>query len=389
MNTAQMDNANNLRLCATGVTAVQAPENGDYTPLLALGANVSGINKMPQVATSMNVLSAANAISTNNPAALLSAAGNLTNSPDLKLAGSATRLVNAINSGDQAAIAVAGMAFSSAVRTNAPNAASTIKTTLFGPSGSPINPNGSSTTTSDAGPLSGINTASADGSAPQIDVGGPPIFAGTAKAANVSEPVGYRLMTMDEADARPEGSYYDITQNAWFAPDSEGVNDITNLQNTLTGPVPAGYGNDVTNLDRTGGQNGVSGTSPYTSSTGPLSDYIPTIEVVGERPVSEIPEIVITADRPEAPLSPVVPMDVGSPGPVTPVVVNPPVVTPPAVVTPPTTPINPTPTKTTTTSSPLSYATQAIPKLDSSPQGLTRPLRASPHWRSRLSTPKK
>jgi hypothetical protein len=149
-------NANNLRLGAAGVTAVQAAENGNYAPLLALGANVSGINKMPEVAASMNVLSAANAISTGDTSSLLTAAGNLTGSSDLKVAGAANRLINAINSGDQAALAVAGMQFSSAINANTGAATTTLRDAILGPKnidtsklqqGSTITPTGPTTPT--------------------------------------------------------------------------------------------------------------------------------------------------------------------------------------------------------------------------------------------------
>lgn len=378
MNTAAT-NAANTRLGLAAVSAVDAADNGNYAPLLALGANVSGINKIPVVATSMNVLSAANAISTGDTSSLLTAAGNLTNSPDLKLAGSANKLINAINSGDQAAIAVAGLAFSSAVKSNTGSAATALKTTLLGPA----------TRTSDAGLPGGLQLAGVDGGTTSdagngglsVDVSGVPIYAGHENASRVSVPVGYRLMDMSEADARPEGSYYDITQNAWLAPDEGGMNEIRQLQGALSGQVPSGYGTDVTDLDNSIGAGGLSGaasttTGPSSSDIGnitvtadrPVRDDIPEIVVTADRPVDDIPEIVVTADRP-------VVDDMGEivitdDRPVTP----PPVVTPPPpkVVTPPSTPINPTPTKTTTTASPLVAATQTAPmKLDSSPQGLT------------------
>jgi hypothetical protein len=378
-------NAQYAKLGAAGVSAGMAADQGNYAPLLALAANVSGANKMPEVAIASNTLAAANAISTNNPAALMSAAGNLTNSPDLKLAGAATNLLQAQQSGNESAIAVAAMGFASAVKANTPSASSTLKNTIFGPSkidasslpqGSPINPSGPSTNTPDAGvtgglQLAGVNggtTSDAGNDAFRVESSGVPIFAGTENASKVSAPFGYRLMTMDEADARPQGSYYDITQNAWFAPDEGGMDEIRNLRDSLTGEVPEGYGTDVTNLDRTGGQNGVSGTSPYTSSTGPLSNDLGEVVIKADRPVTnDLGEVVIKADR--------LPNDVADLGEVVitdnrdPTVVTPPVVVPPKV-TPTSTPINPTPTKTTI-ASPLSYANQAMPKLDSSPQGLT------------------
>jgi hypothetical protein len=368
-------NAQYAKLGAAGLSAGMAADKGNYAPLLALAANVSGANKMPEVSMAANTLAAANAIATNNPAALMSAAGNLTNSPDLRLAGAATNLLQAQQSGNQSAIAVAAMGFASAVNTNAPSASSTLKTTIFGPTkidtsslpqGSPINPSGPSADASGAGPLSGINTASADGSIPQVEVGGAPIFAGTANAAKVSVPVGYRLMTMDEADARPAGSYYDITQNAWIAPDEEGMTELRNLQGALSGPAPDGYGRDVTNLDSSAVTGGLSGA---TSTGGAPSSNIGEIVVTADRPTSEIPEIVVTADRPVVNDAGEIVITADRPVTETPVV-TPPVVTPPAA-TSPSTPINPTPTKITQASSPLSAAAQPAQKLDSSPQGLT------------------
>ncbi len=126
-------NAQYAKLGAAGLSAGMALDQGNYGPALALAANVAGINKMPEVAASMNVLSAANAIATNDPAGLMSAAGNLTNSPDLKLGGAATRLLQAQQSGNQAAIAVAGMQFASAINSNTGAASTTLKDALFGP----------------------------------------------------------------------------------------------------------------------------------------------------------------------------------------------------------------------------------------------------------------
>jgi hypothetical protein len=45
-----------------------------------------------------------------------------------------------------------------------------------------------------------------------------PIYAESAKASTVTPPAGFELMSMNLVDAKPAGSYYDQTLNAWFAP---------------------------------------------------------------------------------------------------------------------------------------------------------------------------
>jgi hypothetical protein len=86
-------------------------------------------------------------------------------------------------------------------------------------------------------PPSGVNLASADtgtmsdADAPYtVSIGGVPIYAESSGAGNVSAPYGYDLMSMSQADQRPEGAYYDATQNAWFTPNQE----VQQLQDQLT-----------------------------------------------------------------------------------------------------------------------------------------------------------
>ena len=52
----------------------------------------------------------------------------------------------------------------------------------------------------------------------RVEVGGMPIYAESAKASTVTPPAGFELMSMNLVDAKPAGSYYDQTLNAWFAP---------------------------------------------------------------------------------------------------------------------------------------------------------------------------
>jgi len=49
---------------------------------------------------------------------------------------------------------------------------------------------------------------------------GVPIYAESKNASAVDVPFGYSLLSISESDNKPEGSYYDITANAWFKPDA-------------------------------------------------------------------------------------------------------------------------------------------------------------------------
>lgn len=64
-----------------------------------------------------------------------------------------------------------------------------------------------------------------------VDVGGSPIYGDTSRANTVKPPFGYGLLPISMADQKPEGSYYDVTQNAWFMPTDE----VQRLQDQLTG----------------------------------------------------------------------------------------------------------------------------------------------------------
>ena len=103
---------------------------------------------------------------------------------------------------------------------------------------------------------SGINLAAADtgtatdaGTGFRVDVPGAPIYAEQSAAANVKAPFGYSVMPMSMADNKPEGSYYDTTQNAWLVPNA----DVQKLSSVLsegdtggqipTSPTAAGTAN--------------------------------------------------------------------------------------------------------------------------------------------------
>jgi hypothetical protein len=48
--------------------------------------------------------------------------------------------------------------------------------------------------------------------------GGVPIFAESAKASTITPPEGFQLLSMKQADAKPSGSFYDESLNAWLTP---------------------------------------------------------------------------------------------------------------------------------------------------------------------------
>lgn len=112
-------NAANTRLALATVGAVDAAENGNYTPLLNVAAGVSGLNNNPTVATAFNTMGAVNAAANNDMTGLFNAAGNLTGSKDLKLAAAANNFIEAYNSGNSVALISATSGLTSAAQDNA------------------------------------------------------------------------------------------------------------------------------------------------------------------------------------------------------------------------------------------------------------------------------
>jgi hypothetical protein len=70
----------------------------------------------------------------------------------------------------------------------------------------------------------------------RIEIGGMPIYAESAKASTVTPPAGFELMSINLVDAKPAGSYYDQTLNAWFMPTQQtGIVQEIGRQIGLTG----------------------------------------------------------------------------------------------------------------------------------------------------------
>jgi len=103
----------------------------------------------------------------------------------------------------------------------------------------------------------GTQVASSDGGLPRVEMSGAPIYAESSSANTVSAPVGYDLIPASMSDQRPEGSYYDAYQNAWFMPNAEDTQALKDLQAQLQNPT------DTTSV-----------TPPLSSGT---TDFIPPV----------------------------------------------------------------------------------------------------------------
>ena len=57
----------------------------------------------------------------------------------------------------------------------------------------------------------------------RVEVSGAPLYAESPAAKEYKPPFGYRLLSKEEADNKPAGSFYDPTTNAWLVPDNEAV----------------------------------------------------------------------------------------------------------------------------------------------------------------------
>ena len=105
--------------------------------------------------------------------------------------------------------------------------------------------------------VSGINLAAADtgtasdaGGGMAVDVSGTPIFADSSRAASVKAPFGFAVMPIEMADNKPEGAYYDYTQNAWIAPVTD-IEKFTTMSPITSGDVGAGRPSVAPGVDLT------------------------------------------------------------------------------------------------------------------------------------------
>jgi hypothetical protein len=64
----------------------------------------------------------------------------------------------------------------------------------------------------------------------KVDVSGTPIFAEDPRATSIAVPEGFKLLPISLADARPQGTYYDQTLNAFFTPTTQPAEVQTEIQ---------------------------------------------------------------------------------------------------------------------------------------------------------------
>jgi len=154
--------------------------------------------------------------------------------------------------------------------------------------------------TPSTGALSGgTQVASSDGGLPRVEMSGAPIYAESASANTVSAPVGYDLMPASMSDQRPEGSYYDQYQNAWFMPNAEDAQALKDLQAQLQNPTDT----STTPQLSTGSTDFIPPVLPTTTDTSGSGTSVGVDTTTGalptttEPPVTEIPEVVVTAPR--------------------------------------------------------------------------------------------
>jgi len=103
------------------------------------------------------------------------------------------------------------------------------------------------TSTDISGLPTGLQLASTGDGVFRTDVGGVPTYAESSNASSVKAPLGYTLLSISESDDKPAGSYYDITANAWFKPDTA----VTNLTGDTTIQADAAlFNNSLGTLDQ-------------------------------------------------------------------------------------------------------------------------------------------
>ena len=207
-----------------------------------------------------------------NTAGVLTNLGTLTNSSDTVLAGRALSLYNRIQNGDTKAlgeaISLSNSIASGSTGSTGSTTGANITTlsdddlaelqpgelnayqnggvqgladfrrdmrlltglTTSGRTGDDTGGDTTTTSTDISGLPTGVQLASTGDGVFRTDVGGVPTYAESSNASTVKAPLGYTLLSMSESDDKPEGSYYDITANAWFKPDTA----VTNLTGSTT-----------------------------------------------------------------------------------------------------------------------------------------------------------
>lgn len=269
----------NLTLGDTGITlgnlntankVLNANDAASVLSALAADKTISGATSglldastTQALNTGLQVNNIVTQLQAGNEGAALTLLGDLAGSSDLKIAGNAIKAIDAIESGNVGALTSAVVNLSNTAGSTTGSSGSTSGSTSGGGSTTVGNFEDTEVTrlkglgytnkqiqdylnnidnlTSDQDTAvstvvggagndvtlpTGVQLASLGDGVFRTDVGGTPIFAESKNAGTVTPPFGYTLLSSSEADNKPEGSYYDITANAWFKPSTD-VADLT------------------------------------------------------------------------------------------------------------------------------------------------------------------
>jgi hypothetical protein len=277
-----------------------------------MGQDMGGGIKLGDV---VNTAKVAQLVNTGNYAEALATAGQMANSPNLKLSASAVNLATAIQSGDPFKIITAAGQMDRAVK-SADAAAKKSEAESLKAAG----------LEEEANLPSGIQLASLDGNLPfRTEVGGRPIFAEDPRAADIRPPAGYRVLSVSEQQdrlvsegvegvpskyetVRPAGSYYDYTLNAWLAPSGEfeAAMDVEDFSKYFGASSLSD--SDIEDIYQGVKDGGVTeddlywltGQSGKQLSVSDIRDIVSGISRPSARPVTDMGEMVITAPRPPA-----------------------------------------------------------------------------------------
>jgi small nuclear ribonucleoprotein (snRNP)-like protein len=97
----------------------------------------------------------------------------------------------------------------------------------------------------------------------RVEISGTPIFAESERAASITPPEGFKLLPIELADAKPQGTFYDQTSNAFFTPISQAPELRTEIP-----PSPPVTPVDLTALAAEYGGTVVGEREPSTTATG-------------------------------------------------------------------------------------------------------------------------
>jgi hypothetical protein len=97
----------------------------------------------------------------------------------------------------------------------------------------------------------------------RVEISGTPIFAESERAASITPPEGFKLLPIELADAKPQGTFYDQTSNAFFTPISQAPELRTEIP-----PTPPVTPVDLTALAAEYGGTVVGEREPSTTATG-------------------------------------------------------------------------------------------------------------------------